>query len=280
MKKLSILLSITLTFLTSCHKDDHTHDIVFPTTDARLNVTTPQLRTAVNRDVIPATVDHIDVTVTSNTTPIEVEAEFEMVDDGSGVDGFVVEDIALGSNDFNAVTTTLATGSLSATQFSIGNTTAQDKLDAMKDKIPYALYTGEALAQDITGVNDFITIPMNTLNGRLNTVVQMEESIQDDYYYEVIIFPSEGEVLYYYPTNSNKGVSIYWSDEDSVDGAQQGITINVFTTDGTFAFDYLTVLTVAASTGQNTILTINSTDVEAESVGLNFSFQEWIETQD
>lgn len=280
MKKISILLSITLTFLTSCHKDEHTHDIVFPTTDARLNVTTPQQRTVTNRGTIPATVEFIDVVVTSNVTPIEVEAGFELVDDGSGVDGFVVTGVALGSNDFNATTTTVATGSISANQFAMGNLTAQEKLDEQKDEIPYALYTGQVLAQNITGVNDFITIPMTTQNGRLNTVIQMEESIQDDYYYEVILLTSEGEVLYYYPTNSSKGVSIYWSDEDSVDGAQLGITINVFTTDGTFVFDSLTVLTIAASTGQNTIFTINATDVEAESVGLNFSFQEWIETQD
>jgi len=277
MKKVLLVLLVGLGVMTSCHNDEHTHEIVFPTTDLRLNVATEtsglQSRSAdVNRDDIPATVETIDVTVTSNVTPIERNDIFTLVDDGSGEDGFVVYDVALGLNNVIATTTTVADGSFNVSQFDTNNMTAQEKLNDNKSNVPYAIYNGEVLNTDVTGNNDFVTVQMTTENGRLNTVIVMEESIRDDYYYEVIT--SDTSIT---PTNSGKGVSLYWSDENSVDGEKQSITIKVFASDDTFVYESNSEISVIASTGINTLLTINATKVQAETVGFNFSFQPWTE---
>ena len=282
MKNL-LALVLSLTILTSCHHD-HDNDITieFPTTSVVLNVSaeTSTSRVSVNRNDIPATVEEIDVTITSNVSPLEVMETFELVDDGSGVDGFTVEQVALGSNDVVATTTTVANNIFNVSQFSPNNITAQEKLDANKLLVPYAIYDGEVLDYTVTGTSDFINVPMTTQNGRLNTVIIMEESIQDDYYYEVITWTASVPFAYHYPSNSSKGTSLYWSDQYAVDGEQQGITINVFDNAGTFVDEYLTVLTVAASTGINTLITINADGVQAQTVEFGFSFEPWVETGD
>ena len=288
MKKVLLALLVGLGVMTSCHNDEHTHEIVFPTASIRLSVdansnaskgTSNESKSNidVNRDDIPATVETIDVTVSSSVAPIEINNIYTLVDDGSGDNGFVVENVALGLNDVIATTTTVANGSFNVSQFSTNSFTAQEKLDDNKANIPYAIYDGQVLDVDITGNNDFVNVPMTTQNGRLNTVIVMEESIRDDYYYEVITWTTSEPATYFYPTNSNKGVSLYWSDEYTLDGEQQGITVNVFSNDGTFVFDSLTLLTTVASTGLNTILTINATDVQAQQVGFSFNFQPWVE---
>ena len=280
MKKvLGLVLGLTLG-LTSCSDEEVTCEVIYPTTDVRLDVNASSSNITgrdVNRDDIPATVDAIDVTISSSVTPIERNEVFNMVDDGSGETGFVIESVALGLNDVIATTTTVANGSFNVSQFSTNTFTPQEKLDDNKSKVPYAVYIGTVNDVEVTGLNDFITVPMTTQNGRLNTVVVMEESIRSDFYYEVITWTTSEPATYLYPSSSSKGVSLYWSDENSLGGEQQGITINVFASDGTFVYDSLTLLNVTASTGLNTILTINATDVEAETVGFNFTFQEWVE---
>tara|TARA_R110002050_G_scaffold13832_2_gene44205 strand:- start:6632 stop:7750 length:1119 start_codon:yes stop_codon:yes gene_type:complete len=283
MKKVLLVLLVGLGVMTSCHNDEHTHEIVFPTASIRLSVdansnaskgTSNESKSNidVNRDDIPATVETIDVTVSSSITPIEINNIYTLVEDGSGDNGFVVYDVALGLNNVIATTTTVADGSFNVSQFDTNNMTAQEKLDDNKANIPYAIYDGQVLDVGITGNNDFVNVPMTTQNGRLNTVIVMEESIRDDYYYEVIT--SDTSIT---PTNSSKGVSLYWSDENSVDGEMQAITIKVFASDDTFVYESNSEISVIASTGINTLLTINATKVQADTVGFNFSFQPWTE---
>ena len=280
MKKvLGLVLGLTLG-LTSCSDEEVTCEVIYPTTDVRLDVNASSSNITgrdVNRDDIPATVDAIDVTISSSVTPIERNEVFNMVDDGSGETGFVIESVALGLNDVIATTTTVANGSFNVSQFSTNTFTPQEKLDDNKSKVPYAVYIGTVNDVEVTGLNDFITVPMTTQNGRLNTVVIMEESIRNDFHYEVVSWTTSEPATYLYPSNSSKGVSLYWSDENSIGGETQSITINVFASDNTFVYGSTTLLNVTASTGLNTILTINATDVEAETVGFDFTFQEWVE---
>lgn len=280
MKKvLGLVLGLTLG-LTSCSDEEVTSEVIYPTADVRLNVNASSSNITgrdVNRDDIPVTVDAISVEISSSVTPIERSEVFNMVDDGTGETGFVIESVALGLNDVIATTTTVATSDFSVSEFATNEFTPQEKLDDNKSKVPYAVYNGEVNDVEITGINDFITVPMTTQNGRLNTVVIMEESIRNDFYYEVVTWATSEPATYLYPSDSSKGVSLYWSDENSKGGETQGITINVFASDNTFIYGSTTFLSVTASTGLNTIITINATEVEAETVGFDFTFQEWVE---
>ena len=280
MKNLLLVLVLSIGLSSCHHDDDHIIVIEFPTTDVVLNVKAEARvasRTSVNRGDIPATVENIDVTITSNVSPIEVSEIFELVDDGTGADGFVINDVALGSNDVVASTTTVANGSFEVSQFH-HHTTAQDKLDENKAEVPFALYNGEVLNYVVTGTSDFINVDMTTNNGRINTVVVMDESIQDDYTYQVAYFTTANPTAQVFvPTQSNKGVSIYWSDEDSVAGQNIIIGFYVYDLDGNQVYSDSSVTTVLASTGINTLYTLTADSVQAESVGFDFIFQEWIE---
>ena len=287
MKKVLLVLVLGLGFV-ACSEVEVNCEPQHPTTDLRLDVSANANKSKgvsihnktnvdVNRDNIPATVETIDVTVSSTITPIEVNSVYTLVDDGSGENGFIVQDVALGLNNVVATTTTVANGSFNVSRFNTNAFTPQQKLDANGSNVPYAIYNGEVLDVDITGNNDLVNVPMTTDNGRLNTVIVMEESIRSDYYFEVITWTSSVPPTSITPTNSSKGVSLYWSDENSIAGAQQGVTINVYTNNGTFVYGENTVLNVVASTGTNTLLTINATDVQAQQVGFSFSFQPWVE---
>lgn len=279
MKRVLVLL-VSILFITSCHNDDdHSHDIVFPCADVRLNVdasTNVGRSVDVNRDDIPATVGAIDVTVTSLLTPIVREENYVMVDDNSGENGFVIEQVALGENDFVATTTTVAGSEFNVSKFNTNNTSEEDKLAENKSKVPYAVYNGGVYNEDVTGVNDFVTIPMTTENGRINTVVRMDDSIENDYTLEVLVYTFNNAPTIKSVTG-NKSVSIYWSADDSVEGQVLTIQIKLIAENGFVAYETLEEQVVIGSTGINTLYTVFAGSVQSESTGFDFVFEPWTE---
>lgn len=257
--------------MSSCSEDD-TLTVDFPTTDVRLNVATVESRTNVNREDIPATVESIDVTVTSQETNIVRNESYTLVDDGSGVNGFVVEQVALGQNEVEASTTTVATATFEVTTFS-GN--VNDKLQDNKERVPYALYTGSDLV-DVTGVNDFFNISMLTDNGRTNTVIELAEAIADEYMLQVTSYTTEDSPQVVVG-NVGDSVSVYWSSNTSVEGKEVVYDINVIAPDGSVVFNTVQTQTVVGSTGINTLITVSDSDVQSESEGFSFSFEPWTE---
>jgi hypothetical protein len=273
----NIIIGLTvLSILSSCHKDEHGHDIIFPTTDVRLNVDS-QSRSNVNRDDVPVTVESISVEVTSAITGTVVLADYDLVDDGSGVDGFVVADVPLGANDFTALTT--ASGSQVYNSLSINqNAILEDVLDDKKSAIPYVIFEGETLDADITGDNDFINIDMNTDYGRIITLIKMDDSLTDDYYYSITVFTNQEVAELMTFTNSNKRYLSMWSNIDSVDGQVQIHTVRVYAKSNDVEIvNYDIVSTVTASVGQTNVYTILADGLQSEESGLNFTFQSWSE---
>ncbi len=275
MKNIIAILTVGL-ILTSSHDDHHSHDIVFPCADVRLNVDSVQGKTNVNRDDIPATVESIDVVAQSLLTPIVREETYTLVDDGSGEDGFIISQVALGENDFLATTNTIANPLFSVSKFNINSTSEEDKLAENKLNVPYAIYNGSALNEDVTGVNDFITIPMTTENGRINTVIRMDESIRNDYTLELVTYTFNNSPVVKSVTG-NKSISVYWSADDSTDGDVIYYQLKLIADNGFVAYEVTETQEVIASTGINTLYTVYADNVQAESVGFNFSFQTWTE---
>lgn len=273
MKNLTTIL-VALVLLTSCH-DDHNHDIVFPCADVRLNVDA-STKSNVNRDDIPATVESIDVVAQSLITPIVREESYTLVDDGSGEDGFIINQVALGLSDFTATTNTIASPVFDVSRFNTNNTSEEDKLAENKLNVPYAVYNGESLEEDITGVNDYVTIPMSTLNGRINTVIKMDESIRNDYTMELLVYTFNNAPVIKSATG-NKSLSVYWSADDSLEGQIITYQLKLIADNGAVVYETTETQEVLASTGINTLYTVYADNVQAESVGFNFVFQEWTE---
>lgn len=280
MKKLLLVLVLALVF-TSCEREKVVVIIeAQQKADVRLNVKASNntaSKTDVNRDDIPVVVSQIDVTVESSVTGIVLNELFKIVDDGSGEDGFVINEVPLGDNTFDAFTDTDVDGIYENTKSNGNNNTLSEKLSLLRESTPYAIYTGNALA-DIDGDNDFVEIQMNTQNGRLLTGVEMAEEIQDDYKYVVTISTTSNpeEVL---NMPSGKRFINEWSNEDSVEGASLIIQFNIYSkVNGALAFASEEFqIDVKASTGITTIFTLSADSVQQETLGLNFVFQEWVE---
>jgi len=280
MKKLLLVLVLALVF-TSCEREKVVVIIeAQQKADVRLNVKASNntaSKTDVNRDDIPVVVSQIDVTVESSVTGIVLNELFKIVDDGSGEDGFVINEVPLGDNTFDAFTDTDVDGIYENTKSNGNNNTLSEKLSLLRESTPYAIYTGNALA-DIDGDNDFVEIQMNTQNGRLLTGVEMAEEIQDDYKYVVTISTTSNpeEVL---NMPSGKRFINEWSNEDSVEGASLIIQFNIYSkVNGALAFASEEFqIDVKASTGITTIFTLSADSVQQETLGLNFAFQEWTE---
>ena len=280
MKKLLLVLVLALG-LTSCEKEKVVVIIeAQQKADVRLNVkasSNTASRNDVNRGDIPVMVSDIGIRVESIVTGITLNELFNIVDDGSGEDGFVIEDVSLGNNTFYASTDTDVDEVYNSKTNGGNNNTLSEKLSQFRESIPFVLYTGNALS-NIDGDNDFVEIQMNTQNGRLLTGVEMVEEIQDDYYYTVTISTTNNaeEVI---NVGGSKNFTNEWSDYYSVEGASLTIQFNIYSklndalsfTSEEFQID------VKASKGITTIFTLSADSVQQETLGLNFVFQEWTE---
>ena len=284
MKKV-LLLVLGLGALSSCNQEELLEDSMIKTTDVRINIKSKEDKTSklsrstssdVNRGDIPVTVESIDVVVTSKETSIQRGVSYTIVDDESGEDGFIVGDVPLGKNNFEATTTTVASSTFNFSTFDHNETSQSDKLSNNKVLVPYATYSGSALDQDVVGVNDFISIPMSTDHGRINTIITLAEDIQDEYTLSVVAYTTVDDPISL-TTNNNESLEVYWSADSSVDGNEVVYDINVVASDGGVVFSTIQTQNVIASTGLNTIYTINANSVEAQSVGLSFSFDPWVE---
>ena len=284
MKKV-LLLVLGLGALSSCNQEELLEDSMIKTTDVRINIKSKEDKTSklsrstssdVNRGDIPVTVESIDVVVTSKETSIQRGVSYTIVDDESGEDGFIVGDVPLGKNKFEATTTTVASSIFNFSTFDHNETSQSDKLSNNKVLVPYATYSGSALDQDVVGVNDFISIPMSTDHGRINTIITLAEDIQDEYTLSVVAYTTVDDPISL-TTNNNESLELYWSADSCVDGNEVVYDINVVASDGGVVFSTIQTQNVIASTGLNTIYTINANSVEAQSVGLSFSFDPWVE---
>jgi len=289
MKKV-LLLVLSVGVLSSCNNDnEYYYDIECPKTDVRINIKSKEVKTNkqarstnsdVNRGDIPVAVKEINVTSESVSTGIDREASYNLVDDGSGVDGFIISDVPLGENNFVATTTAVAKGEYKSKRVNLKNTTVQAELDVLKAKTPYAVYEGTNDNVDITGVNDFVSLDMNTVNGRRITGGKLDESIRDEYTWRVVVHTlnRSPEV---YDLKGNQGMTTYWSASDAVEGEVITFLVDLYSK-ATGEKVYSTTLEqdILASTGVTSNYTVFADRVEAETVGLNFTFQEWIELEE
>lgn len=288
MKKVLLVLSVVV--LSSCNNDnEYIYNVECPKTDVRLSIKSKEAKSnkqskSVNSDVnrgdIPVAVKQINVTSESVSTGIDREASYNLVDDGSGVDGFIISDVPLGENNFVATTTAVSKGLYKSKKVNLKKTTIQAELDSLKLKTPYAVYEGSNSNVNITGVNDFISLDMNTVNGRRITGGKLAESIRDEYTWQVVVhtfnrFPQV------YNLKGTQGMTTYWSASDAVEGDKITFLVEVYSkATGNKVYSTKLVQDIVASTGVTSNYTVYADRVEAETVGLNFVFQEWNEIED
>ena len=101
---------------------------------------------------------------------------FELVDDGSGADGFYLEDVPTNEViDFSASSTSKEDG---AGKF-LTSTGNPNNLDGFVSRMPFAEYATDApVSQYVENGDNVVSLQMNTQHGRLISSFQLDDDIQ------------------------------------------------------------------------------------------------------
>ena len=223
----------------------------------------------VNRDGIFDWVKSITINV-DNLVANELQSEtYDLVDDGSGDSGFVMNDVLLGESEVNASTEPYDTDA----DHNIYLSSDVNELDLMRANLPYVIYNSNVNQVDITNGLNEISLHMETVYGRRISMFQLANGLGNNFRLRVVSLV--GEVT---TTESGEHVYSYWSDEDATEGAERSYTIEVIHSgNGNVMRSYDASEVVAASTSTTTIFTVSMNDIVKEEQGFLFTWQEWTE---
>lgn len=285
MKKVLVLVLGFSALLASCNTEENIYIDSRPVTDVRVKAKAAANEVgvagrSVNRGDIPVTVKDITVKSISQLSSIERNQLFTLVEDGSGSDDIIMNDVPLGDNDFSATTTASGNNRYSL-QLVAGGTDIDEYLENKRDITPYVVYNGSTESAYIDGEDDFVSIDMSTLNGRRISMVQLDESIEDEYYYKVVMSTENNSTLTELVTNGKKRLVSVWSNSSSVDGAWITFDLTLYSkTNDAVVNTYSVTKTIEASKGITSRYTIYADTVQSEQVGFGFVWQDWSEVEE
>jgi hypothetical protein len=285
MKKLSVLVLGFSALLASCSTEENIYIDSRPVTDVRVKAKAAANEVgvssrSVNRGDIPVTVKDITVNSISQLSSIERNQLFTLVEDGSGSDDIIMNDVPLGENDFSATTTASGNNRYSLQLVSRG-TDIDEYLEGKKLITPYVVYNGSTESAYIDGEDDFVSIDMSTLNGRRISMVELDDSIKDEYYYKVVMSTENNPTLTETVTNGKKRVVSVWSNSSSVDGAWITFDLTLYSNiNDEIVNTYSVTKTIEASKGITSRYTIYENTVQSEQVGFGFVWQDWSEVEE
>ena len=302
MKKLILAISVIAAFA-SCEKQTakvETGMIKVTPMVEKVNDNSIGKKDAVNRGTVPVYVSAINVN--TNMDGRTTDTHFDIVDDGSGVDAFVLEDVPLGYNTIAAVTEPNAPV---LRHFFRGNGFGVDGdalnensivwtiLDAAvkrfhddaaeytQDNIPpYAIYNGSATTTLIDGVEANVAINMDTEYARSVFSVQAEKGFDLAHYTVVVVADfkqMDGNVVYHNVVNYASGAqAVYgiWSDEDSKGACYIDLNFKWYADEdlSTVLNEKTATIPLTAKVDMYTRITLNRSSFVMENVGLTFDF--------
>ena len=271
MKKVLLVLVLAVAFV-GCEREVNVDVTVPPCeecTGAKVSLA-PQTRGDVNRGDIYAWVK--DITVVAMNQGVDYGDTFTLVDDNSGSDEFLLEDVPTGEiTDFSASSTSI-------TQSYNGQTLVEadpDNLDAFVNRMPYAEYSTDApVSQYIENGDNLVYLQMNTNHGRLISSFQLADNIQSGY--NLIVTRGNDVVT----VTGTSGVVSYWNGTSSLSGEDQ--TFNIEVKDivtGQVVFTRTITEAIVASTSTTNKYVVGLGFVEDSTVEVIFSWQVWDENE-
>jgi len=289
MKKVLVLLGLSLA-LTSCDKsetniylDDEIKEvgatvIIAPQASSSSGtsgrVTTSS--TPVDREEMFVWIDEITV-VAQDSESTNYGKTFELVDDGSGADGFYLEDVPTNEViDFSASSTSKEDG---AGKF-LTSTGNPNNLDGFVSRMPFAEYATDApVSQYVENGDNVVSLQMNTQHGRLISSFQLDDDIQYNnpsnnnlpMYKLVVNRASESA----YATGPS-GVVSYWNDVNSIGGVTQTFDIEIQNYEtGVVVYTRTIDETFVASTSTTNKYVVGLDFVDSSTVEVIFTWQAW-----
>lgn len=288
MKIKTILLALMFLTLFSCSTDDTNQDDSMKKTSVAFAIDQPSSTTGkqIKRGTIPLWVNSINIKAKSVVYPTyEVQDNFTF-DEQNGASLITLSDIAIGSNVFTATTTTDSPQFYQLTNYTINTGTIDQKFDTALDNInnelPYVLYAGtktETVTE--TGPN-LVQIPMNTNNGRLLSVFQLNQLLKDNNYQAKVTstYTTDNTTALNAVTKGNELVTFKWSNVNSVQGATVTYKIEVskINNQNVILKTYSITQDIKASTSISCYYTINEDGIilkKSNEQGITLNFQEW-----
>ena len=275
MKRIILPLTLIVISLTSC-----SHDNENTTEQAKTGVTLKIENTAsnsttgknVNRGtVVPVWVEKITVTSKNILSQLSQVTDFDMVASG-GEDGFKLDNVPLGNTEFSAVTTTNTVGSVLLS----GVTVASNTFTVQKARNPYTIYTSPLQTKNITTLDNTVTLPMTTNNGRIIAEFKSGANLPAGYYFTVEATTSTGytaSITVKRTTPASEIGSFYWSNAGAVAGAKVSYTFKMYNSVDQLVNTVLISKTIQANTDLNTTYTITEKDINVVENDATFQFQ-------
>jgi len=289
MKKVLVLLGLSLA-LTSCDKsetniylDDELEEvgatvIIAPQASSSSGtagrVTTSD--TSVDRDGMFVWIETITV-VAQDSESTNYGKTFELVDDGSGADGFYLEDVPTNEViDFSASSTSKEDG---AGKF-LTSTGNPNNLDGFVGRMPFAEYaTDSTVSQYVENGDNLVSLQMNTEHGRLISSFQLDSDIQYNNpsnnnlpMYKLVV--NRGNESAY--ATGPSGVVAYWNDTNSVGGVTQTFDIEIQNYEtGVVVYTRTIDETFVASTSTTNKYVVGLDFVDSSTVEVIFTWQAW-----
>lgn len=232
--------------------------------------------TSVDRDGMFVWIETVTV-VAQDSESTNYGDTFVLVDDGSGSDGFYLEDIPTNETiDFSASSTSKEDG---AGKF-LASTGNPNNLDGFVARMPFAEYaTDSPVSQYIENGDNIVSLQMNTEHGRLISSFQLDDDIQYNnpsnnnlpMYKLVVKRGSESA----YATGPS-GVVSYWNDANSVGGVTQTFDVEIQNYEtGSVVYTRTIDETFVASTSTTNKYVVGLDFVDLSTVEVIFTWQAW-----
>jgi hypothetical protein len=291
-KSAVLVLALGAMSVISCTKNEDPATSIKPkaveTTSATIALSLPAKTNPTGKTVnggLYAWINEIDVTTKSNDftyaafmTPFTMTADpigFVEANGDIVVGNYRLDGVALGSNDFTAVTKCSTPQILSFEQTTVDGAT---RVASMKGKNPYAIYGCTLPHYNVVkGVNTLPSTMLTTTHGRAIGVFQIDPALTALGVYAKVSY-SNGTPqpqTQYINVDGDHRASFYWSNAGCTDGAAVTFTVDLYNLTGKFN-TFTAVLNVVGSSSVNNLYTIKESDI-ITNTGIDlFTAQPWL----
>lgn len=280
MKKLFLSL-VLLASITACSTDEtantvETRDVVF--TIDQQTTTSKQIK----RGTIPVWVNTLKIKAVSNVFNHSTEENYTF-DNQNGASYIGLDNVAVGSNNFSASTTTDSPQFFQLTNYTVNAGNFESKfasaLDNIDNENPYVLYAGSAVANITSSGSNVIPINMNTLNGRILSVFQVTDELKSLGLQAKITASVAGETTQTAITKGNELVTFKWSNTNAVKDKEvtYKVEVSFINNQSNILKTYEVKQTIIASTSLSCFYSIDSNGIKLtqNDVKITLNFQEW-----
>ena len=284
------MVAVLAMSLFSCTKgdEDQPNDPTAKTANATLVVKTetdvPNITGRdVERGTLHAWIKDINVHATAMELIWNRDFSFTLVDNGTpgAAHDFVLDQLAIGRNDFTITTTTNTVPSLISTRSDVN---PEIYMNIVKAYNPYAVYSATSTANIVYGqTNALNPITLRTQNGRHIALFKLSDQLAQLGVRATVTPVIDGVTKHELEFNTELLGRVYWSDANCVAGKKIYYTIKLLKPNGEPLMDDhntpvgLTTLevTIAASTSINRIYTVSKTNITENAGTQVFTAENW-----